>query len=40
MYDVDAFTLAINLPESAILGVGRIAEKAVVRDGEIVARHM
>ncbi len=40
MYDVDAFTPVINLPEAAILGVGRIAEKAVVRDGEIVARHM
>jgi len=39
-YDVDAFTPVINLPEAAILGVGRIAEKAVVRDGEIVARHM
>jgi pyruvate dehydrogenase E2 component (dihydrolipoamide acetyltransferase) len=40
MYDVDAFTPVINLPEAAILGVGRIAEKAVVRDGHIVARHM
>jgi pyruvate dehydrogenase E2 component (dihydrolipoamide acetyltransferase) len=40
MYDVDAFTPAINLPEAAILGVGRIAEKAVVREGGIVARHM
>jgi pyruvate dehydrogenase E2 component (dihydrolipoamide acetyltransferase) len=40
MYDVDAFTPVINLPEAAILGVGRIAEKAVVRDGQIVARHM
>jgi pyruvate dehydrogenase E2 component (dihydrolipoamide acetyltransferase) len=39
-YDVDAFTPVINLPEAAILGVGRIAQKAVVRDGEIVARHM
>ncbi len=39
-YDVDAFTPVINLPEAAILGVGRITEKAVVRDGEIVARHM
>jgi pyruvate dehydrogenase E2 component (dihydrolipoamide acetyltransferase) len=40
MYDVDAFTPVINLPEAAILGVGRIAEKAVVRDGQIVARQM
>jgi pyruvate dehydrogenase E2 component (dihydrolipoamide acetyltransferase) len=40
MYDVDAFTPIINLPEAAILGVGRIQPKAVVRDGEIVARQM
>ncbi|MFS0560894.1 dihydrolipoamide acetyltransferase family protein [Terribacillus sp. 179-K 1B1 HS] len=31
------FTPVINYPEAAILGVGRIAEKAVVKDGEIVA---
>lgn len=30
------FTPVINQPESAILGIGRIAEKAIVRDGEIV----
>lgn len=31
------FTPVINHPEVAILGIGRIAEKPVVRDGEIVA---
>lgn len=31
------FTPVINHPETAILGVGRIAEKPIVRDGEIVA---
>lgn len=31
------FTPVINHPEVAILGVGRIAEKAIVRNGEIVA---
>ena len=31
MYDVDAFTPVINMPESAILGVGRIAPKWVYR---------
>ena len=31
------FTPVINHPEVAILGIGRIAEKAIVRDGEIVA---
>lgn len=39
-FDVDAFTPVINLPEAAILGVGRIAAKAVVREGQIVARQM
>ncbi|RYL95447.1 2-oxo acid dehydrogenase subunit E2 [Sporolactobacillus sp. THM7-4] len=34
------FTPVINQPESAILGVGRIAEKAIIRDGEIVAAPM
>jgi pyruvate dehydrogenase E2 component (dihydrolipoamide acetyltransferase) len=40
MYDVDAFTPVINLPEAAILGVGRITPKPVVRDGQVVVRHM
>lgn len=30
------FTPVINYPEVAILGTGRISEKPVVRDGEIV----
>ncbi len=29
MYDIDAFTPVINLPEAAILGVGRISPKWV-----------
>ena len=32
MYDIDAFTPIINLPECAILGIGRIAPKHVVVD--------
>jgi pyruvate dehydrogenase E2 component (dihydrolipoamide acetyltransferase) len=40
MYDVDAFTPVINLPEAAILGVGRIVPKAVPRGTEIVIRQM
>jgi pyruvate dehydrogenase E2 component (dihydrolipoamide acetyltransferase) len=40
MYDVDAFTPIINLPEAAILGAGRIQPKVVVRDGEMVIRQM
>ena len=31
------FTPVINHPEVAILGIGRIAEKAIVKDGEIIA---
>ncbi len=31
------FTPVINHPEVAILGIGRIAQKPIVRDGEIVA---
>jgi pyruvate dehydrogenase E2 component (dihydrolipoamide acetyltransferase) len=31
MYDIDAFTPVINLPEAAILGVGRITPKWVFR---------
>ncbi len=31
------FTPVINFPEVAILGTGRISEKPVVRNGEIVA---
>jgi pyruvate dehydrogenase E2 component (dihydrolipoamide acetyltransferase) len=40
MYGVDAFTPIMNPPEEAILGVGRIQPKAVVREGDIVARDM
>jgi pyruvate dehydrogenase E2 component (dihydrolipoamide acetyltransferase) len=35
MYPVDYFTPIINLPENAILGLGRITEKAVPVDGKI-----
>jgi pyruvate dehydrogenase E2 component (dihydrolipoamide acetyltransferase) len=38
MYEIDAFTPIINLPEAAILGVGRIHAKPVVYAGEIVVR--
>lgn len=40
MYDIDAFTPIINLPECAILGVGRLIPKPVVRDGLICVRTM
>jgi pyruvate dehydrogenase E2 component (dihydrolipoamide acetyltransferase) len=40
MYDIDAFTPIINLPEVAILGVGRIQEKVVSYKGNIQVRQM
>jgi pyruvate dehydrogenase E2 component (dihydrolipoamide acetyltransferase) len=38
--DVDGFTPLINPPQAAILGVGRIVEKPVARDGAVVIRPM
>ncbi len=32
MYEIDSFTPIINLPECAILGIGRIAPKQIVMD--------
>jgi pyruvate dehydrogenase E2 component (dihydrolipoamide acetyltransferase) len=43
MYEIDAFTPIINLPECAILGVGRIVPKQIVVDAEaerVAIRHM
>jgi pyruvate dehydrogenase E2 component (dihydrolipoamide acetyltransferase) len=39
-YDVQGFTPIINLPELAILGVGKIDSKPVVREGQVVVRKM
>lgn len=36
MFGVDEFGAIINLPQSAILAVGRIAERAVVENGKVV----
>jgi pyruvate dehydrogenase E2 component (dihydrolipoyllysine-residue acetyltransferase) len=36
MYDVDQFTAIINPPDSGILAVGSIEDKAVVQDGQVV----
>jgi len=38
--DVDGFTPIINPPQAAILGVGRIVEKPVAREGAVVVRPM
>jgi pyruvate dehydrogenase E2 component (dihydrolipoamide acetyltransferase) len=40
MFGIDAFTPLINLPECAILGVGRIKPTPAVREGEICVRQM
>ena len=39
MHGVDAFTPIINPPQSAVLGIGRIAMRPAVRDGQVVARY-
>jgi pyruvate dehydrogenase E2 component (dihydrolipoamide acetyltransferase) len=40
MYGVTNFSAVINAPQAAILAVGAIAEKPVVRDGQITTAHM
>jgi len=40
MFGVDTFTPIINPPQCAILGVGRIIQKPIVRDEEIQIRSM
>ncbi len=40
MYGVTNFSAVINAPQAAILAVGAIAEKPVVRDGQITTAHL
>jgi pyruvate dehydrogenase E2 component (dihydrolipoamide acetyltransferase) len=40
MYGVDMFTPIINLPQCAILGVGRIRPEPAVVDGQVAVRQM
>jgi pyruvate dehydrogenase E2 component (dihydrolipoamide acetyltransferase) len=40
MFGIDAFTPIINLPQAAILGVGRIALRPAVVNGEVVPRKL
>ncbi len=40
MFEVDVNTAIINPPQCAILAVGRIVEKPVVREGRITSRNM
>ncbi|HEX3433637.1 MAG TPA: dihydrolipoamide acetyltransferase family protein [Solirubrobacteraceae bacterium] len=39
MYGIKSFTAIINPPQAAILSVGAVQQRAVVRDDEVVARH-
>jgi pyruvate dehydrogenase E2 component (dihydrolipoamide acetyltransferase) len=38
MYGVEHFTAVVNPPQAAILAVGKLEERPVVHDGEVVAR--
>jgi pyruvate dehydrogenase E2 component (dihydrolipoamide acetyltransferase) len=38
MYGISNFTAVINPPQAAILAVGEVTPRAVVRDGQVVAR--
>ncbi|MGI8631719.1 MAG: dihydrolipoamide acetyltransferase family protein [Solirubrobacterales bacterium] len=41
MFGIENFAAVVNMPQAAILAVGRLARKPVVDDrGEVVARHM
>jgi pyruvate dehydrogenase E2 component (dihydrolipoamide acetyltransferase) len=40
MYDIDQFSAIIQPPEAAILAVGRVVEKVVARQGNMVIRPM
>lgn len=40
MYNVDAFSAIVNPPQAAILAVGRIAERVVPSNGQVVIRPM
>lgn len=40
MYGIDSFVAVINPPQAAIVAVGAVAERAVVRDGRLAVRKM
>jgi pyruvate dehydrogenase E2 component (dihydrolipoamide acetyltransferase) len=40
MFGIDEFTAVINPPEAAIIAVGAMQPKPVVRDGQVVVRQM
>jgi pyruvate dehydrogenase E2 component (dihydrolipoamide acetyltransferase) len=40
MYGIDSFSAVINPPQAAILAVGAIRERPVVRDGDLTTAHL
>lgn len=40
MYGIDGFSAVINPPQAAILAVGSIEERPIVRDGELATAHL
>jgi pyruvate dehydrogenase E2 component (dihydrolipoamide acetyltransferase) len=40
MFEIDAFTPLINMPEAAIMGVGRIKDRPAVVDGDLCVRKL
>jgi pyruvate dehydrogenase E2 component (dihydrolipoamide acetyltransferase) len=40
MYGIDGFSAVINPPQAAILAVGAIEERPVVRDGQVATAHL
>jgi pyruvate dehydrogenase E2 component (dihydrolipoamide acetyltransferase) len=40
MYGIDSFSAVINPPQAALLAVGAIKERPVVRDGELTSSHL
>jgi pyruvate dehydrogenase E2 component (dihydrolipoamide acetyltransferase) len=40
MYGIDSFIAVINPPQAAILAVGSVSDKVVVRDGQMVVRKL
>jgi pyruvate dehydrogenase E2 component (dihydrolipoamide acetyltransferase) len=39
MYGIASFTAIVNPPQAAILAIGAVEPHAIVRDGQVVARH-
>jgi pyruvate dehydrogenase E2 component (dihydrolipoamide acetyltransferase) len=40
MFGIDSFAAVINPPQAGILAVGKVAERAVIRDGEVASAHL